>query len=483
MQGEPAILVHLAELWPYIAGTLTVLLSIITSAHIVLTKSDSRSAVGWVGLVWLAPVVGAVLYVMFGINRIRRRGHERTAQRLVAPTAITRPEEFRLPAERAHLLPLTHLVDKVSGRALTSGNTIHPLEGGDAAYPEMVAAIDAAEHTVGLATYIFDSKRAGTMFLDALERAVARGVEVRVLVDAVGARYSWPPIIRALRRRKVPVARFERTFLPWRMPYMNLRNHRKILVVDGRIGFAGGMNIREGSLLSTNPRKPVLDLHFRVEGPVVAQLVATFLDDWEFTTHETLDGPGWYPRLEKVGDVIARGIADGPDLNFDKARYCLLGALACAQSSVRVVTPYFVPDARLITAMNVTAMRGVKVEIILPEKSNLALVQWASTAQLWQLLRRECRVFYSPPPFDHTKLMVVDGAWAFIGSTNWDARSLRLNYEFDIECYGEQLVAELTRLVDARLEAAREVTLADMDRRSLPIKLRDGVARLAAPYL
>jgi cardiolipin synthase len=264
---------------------------------------------------------------------------------------------------------------------------------------------------------------------------------------------------------------------------MNLRNHRKILVVDGRVGFAGGMNIREGSLLSTNPRKPVQDLHFRVEGPVVAQLVATFLDDWEFTTREALEGPGWYPRLEKAGDVIARGIADGPDLNFDKARYCLLGALACAQSSVRIVTPYFVPDARLITAMNVTAMRGVSVEIILPEKSNLALVQWASTAQLWQLLRRGCRVFYSPPPFDHTKLMVVDGAWAFIGSTNWDARSLRLNYEFDIECYGEQLIAELSLLVDARREAAREITLADVDRRSLPIKLRDGVARLAAPYL
>ncbi|MGH7658183.1 MAG: phospholipase D-like domain-containing protein, partial [Gemmatimonadales bacterium] len=297
-QPEQSFLEYLVEIWPYIAGTLTLLLSLIASSHIVLTKSDNRSAVGWVGLVWLAPVVGATLYVMFGINRIRRRGMERTGQMLVAPTALTRPEEFRLPAERAHLMPLTHLVDRISGRSLTSGNAIVPLRDGDEAYPAMVEAIDSASQSVALATYIFDNRIAGRMLQDALSRALERGVEVRVLIDAVGARYSWPPIVRSLRRRGIRVARFEPTFLPWRMPYMNLRNHRKILVVDGKIGFTGGMNIREGSLLGSNPRHPVQDLHFRVEGPVVAHLMATFADDWGFSAREELEGPAWYPALE-----------------------------------------------------------------------------------------------------------------------------------------------------------------------------------------
>lgn len=482
-QPEQSLLEFLVEIWPYVAGALSLFLSLLTSSHIVLTKSDNRSAVGWVGLVWLAPVVGAVLYVMFGINRIRRRGMERTGQMLVAPTALTRPEEFKLPAERAHLMPLTHLVDRVSGRALTSGNSIVPLRNGDEAYPAMVEAIDSARESVALATYIFDNRIAGAMIQDALARALERGVAVRVLIDSVGARYSWPPIIRSLRRRGIQVARFEPTFLPWRMPYMNLRNHRKILVVDGRIGFTGGMNIREGSLLGSNPRNPVRDLHFKVEGPVVAHLMATFADDWGFTAREELHGSMWYPELEAEGPVIARGISDGPDLNFDKARYTILGALACAQSSVRIITPYFVPDSRIISALSVTALRGVQVDILLPEKNNLALVQWASTAQLWQVLRWGCRVFYSPPPFDHSKLMVVDGAWAFLGSTNWDSRSLRLNYEFDIECYGEALMAHLTTLVDEKFETARRVTLAEVDGRGLHVKLRDGIARLAAPYL
>jgi len=160
-----------------------------------------------------------------------------------------------------------------------------------------------------------------------------------------------------------------------------------------------------------------------------------------------------------------------------------LGALACAQKSVRIVTPYFIPDQGLISALDVTALRGVKVEILLPEASNLALVQWASTAQLWQVLARGCRVYFTPPPFDHSKLMVVDDGWALFGSSNWDARSLRLNFEFGVECYDAALAAQLNALIEQKLARAREVTSAELNGRSLPVKLRDGIARLAAPYL
>jgi len=306
---------------------------------------------------------------------------------------------------------------------------------------------------------------------------------VRVLVDTVGARYSRPSIARELRRRKVRIALFGRTLLPWRMPYMNLRNHRKILVVDGHIGFTGGINIREGSLLQRTPQHAVQDLHFRFDGPVVGHLMHTFAQDWVFTTHEQLSGDLWYPKLERAGNVVARGINDGPDEDFEKAKLVFLGALACAQRSVRILTPYFLPDAGLIGALDVAALRGVDVKIVLPQKNNLIFVQWASTAQLWQVLKRGSRVFYSPPPFDHSKLMLVDDGWALMGSTNWDPRSLRLNFEFGVECYDTELARSLGALFDRKLEQAREVTSAQVDGRSLPVKLRDGMARLAAPYL
>ena len=148
-----------------------------------------------------------------------------------------------------------------------------------------------------------------------------------------------------------------------------------------------------------------------------------------------------------------------------------------------VVTPYFLPDASLIAALNVTALRGVQVDIVLPLKNDLALVKWASTALLRQVLERGCRVWLSPPPFDHTKLMLVDELWTLLGSANWDPRSLRLNFEFNVECYDRELASSLTDLVRSKIQQSRPLSLADVDGRGLPSRLRDGVARLFSPYL
>jgi cardiolipin synthase len=253
--------------------------------------------------------------------------------------------------------------------------------------------------------------------------------------------------------------------------------------VDGRCGFIGGMNIREGHYPELRPRHPIQDLHFRVEGPVVAHLQKAFVEDWAFCTGELLQGERWFPALEPAGAAPVRGIADGPDEDFEKLRLTLLGALACARSSVLIVTPYFLPDAGLITALNVTALRGVTVDIVLPERNNLRLVQWASTALLCQVLERGCRVWLSPPPFDHSKLMVVDSIWALVGSANWDPRSLRLNFEFNLECYDPELAGLLEGMALAKIRRARRVTLEEVDGRRLAVKLRDGLARLLSPYL
>jgi cardiolipin synthase len=264
---------------------------------------------------------------------------------------------------------------------------------------------------------------------------------------------------------------------------MNLRTQRKILVTDGKLGFTGGINIREGNCLKRNPRRPVQDLHFRVTGPVVMQLQEAFADDWLFTTGESLRGEAWFPKPDPAGQVLARGVGDGPDEDFEKLRWVLLGALAIARQSVQIVTPYFLPDPSLVSALNLAALRGVQVDIILPERSNLPFVQWASRAMWWQVLEHGCRIWLTTPPFDHSKLMLVDGCWVLLGSANWDARSLRLNFEYNVECYDQQLAQELEKLVQTKLQDAHQVTLAEVDARGLPTRLRDGIARLATPYL
>ena len=464
-------------------------MALVTSAHVVLNKRDTRAAIAWVGLIWLTPLIGVVLYFWLGINRIQRRARSlRGGRHHPEPSLHQEPCPRHvlvdtLGPENHHLLSLTTLVNAVSHRPLLAGNSVVPLVDGDQAYPAMILAIDEATSSVALSTYIFDDDRIGMLFLESLKRAVIRKVEVRVLIDDMGARYSWPTITHSLRRAGIRCATFMPPSIPWIFQHTNLRTHRKMLVVDGSIGFTGGINIREGHCLALLPRHPIRDFHFRVDGPVVSQIQESFADDWSFCTGEILDGNCWFPPIASKGDVLARGISDGPDEDFESFRHTLLGAIACAETSISVVTPYFLPDAPLITALNVAAMRGIAVDIILPGKSNNPLVQWAATSLLWQLVERGCRVWISPPPFDHTKLFVVDNRVSFVGSSNWDPRSLRLNFVFNLECYSQTLAAELMACIQERIRCAHCCTLAELDGRILAVKLRDGIARLASPYL
>jgi len=477
------------HLWPHVVALTIVAVALTAAGHVVLYKRDLRSAVGWIGLIGLLPFFGAILYALFGVNRIQRRAATMRRHQPELPaspeplTCDTAELEKNLSADARHLSMLARGVGDIGDIPLLRGNTVTPLQNGDEAYPEMLAAIETACSSITFSSYIFAHDKTGLAFADALVAASHRGVEVRVLVDYVGMRYSFPSIVHRLHHGGVKAAEFMPTFVPWRTPYMNLRNHRKILVVDGKLGFTGGINIRIDNLHREHPSEPVRDLHFKMTGPVVGQLQEIFAEDWAFTTHEILDGGKWFPKLEATGPVIARGIPDGPDEDLDKLRKVIMMALACSQKSVRIVTPYFLPDLSLIAAMNTTVMRGVSVEIVIPERPNLRAVGWAATGQLWQILEHGCRLWLAQEPFDHTKLMIVDDVWSLIGSANWDPRSLRLNFEFDVECYDADLATRLNELFVLKREHAREATIAEVDARPLPIRLRDGVARLFSPYL
>ena len=478
------------EFWliPFAISAFDVAVSSAASAHVILNKRDTKAAIGWIGLIWLSPLLGTGLYVLLGINRITRRARSLRrgqARHESPPARPCRPEvlERTLTPSNHHLVPLARLVEGVARQPLLAGNEVEPLDGGDRAYPAMVRAIDEAERSVTLSTYIFNDDRAGSLFVGALGRAVDRGVEVRVLVDGIGKRYSWHSVVGPLKRAGVPVAVFLPTFTPGWFPYFNLRNHRKILVIDGRVGFTGGMNILEDYLLKLGPRNPKRDLHFKIRGPAVAHLQRVFADDWVFCTDEPLLGEPWFPPIDEVGEVLARGVSDGPDDDRDNLLNVILGALACAESSVALVTPYFLPDSRLVSALELAVLRGVRVDILLPSENNHKLVQWAATAELGKVLEGGCRVWSSRPPFDHSKLMIVDRAWTFLGSANLDPRSLRLNFELNLECYNLELADRLDRWFRDRLRDALLVTSASIDERSLPVKLRDGAARLLSPYL
>jgi cardiolipin synthase len=243
------------------------------------------------------------------------------------------------------------------------------------------------------------------------------------------------------------------------------------------------MNVRQRSVLASKPKHPTRDLHFRVDGPVVAQLQTAFARDWAFTTGEKLAGSHWFPELEPKGETLSRGITDGPDGDIDKLHWVFLAAVGAARRSIHIVTPYFLPDRVLMKALHLAGQRGVEVDIVVPEVANLPVVRWAMWGHHRQVLGDGVRLWLSPPPFDHAKLFVVDGYWSSIGSSNWDPRSLRLNFEFNIECYDEELGAGLEDLVRHRLRDARLLTPDELDGRSIFHRVRDGAARLMTPYL
>jgi cardiolipin synthase A/B len=457
-----------------VAGPVSLALYLVTALgaglHALLTKTDPRSAVSWMAVCVLVPYGGPLLYWLLGINRVRRR----------SPASCA-------PAPRARLSDLAgetfsaqiRIGDALTQRPLEPGNDIEPLHNGELAFPRMLEAIGAARESIWLATYIFQTDTVGQQFVTALADAVGRGVNVRVLVDGIGEWYDWPHVVPRLRRRGVPTGRF----LPPRLVPPNLslncRNHRKILVVDGQTAFTGGMNLG-GREVGGGTGRRMTDIHFRLLGPVVAQLAQTFADDWEFTTGERLAVPA---SPAASGKSVCRVITGGPDQDVDKLLLILVSALASAQRHVQIMTPYFIPPLELVVALQAAALRGITVSVVLPRRSNLRYIDWATLHWIPALVARGVRVHLQQPPFSHAKLLVVDGRYAHIGSVNVDTRSLRLNFEIAVEVYDEDFCGQLAQFIAGYERASPPVTVQEARSVPLPEQLRNALCWLVSPYL
>ena len=405
----------------------------VACCHALLTKRDPRSALGWIGTCLLFPLAGPVLYLLFGINRVRRRA------RSLRAGAPTRPIPPAPVPQDEFAAQLTRIGDAVTQRPRVPGNIVQPLENGENAFPVMLRSIGSARRCVWLATYIFETDAVGQSFIAALAAATARGVQVRVLVDGIGEWYSWPHATRVLRAAGVAAARF----LPPRLLppalSLNLRNHRKLLLVDGEVGFVGGMNIG-GREVGKPKERRMADLHFQLRGPILEQLGEIFGADWQFAAGEALSAPPWG---QPCGPSTCRAISAGPDGDLDKLLFIILGAISVAHHQVLMMTPYFIPPPELTAALQAAALRGVEVCLVLPAHSNLPYVDWATQRWLPPLLERGVQVYLQPRPFAHSKLLVVDRSYALIGSANLDPRSLSLNFEVGIEVYDPAVCAQL----------------------------------------
>lgn len=476
--------------WSSVLFALWIAIGIGTAGHALLTRRDPRAAWGWIAVCWLFPFAGPALYFLFGIDRIDTRARRLGIEARIGDVyGMAHPQDVRNQADiRATVIPpwmdeVARTADRLTHLPLVGGNQLRVLHSGDEAYPRMFDAIAHAQQSVVLATYIFDNDDLGRRFVETLSAAKARGVDVRVLIDGFGQHYSLIPITRRLRRAGIATAVFNRLrFVPPSL-HLNLRNHRKLLLVDGTIGFTGGINIGRRHLTGDpSVRDPAADLHFEVRGPVLEQLAAVFAEDWRHSGGDAWPLPPTPNVAERPG-AACRVITDGPGEDFDQLSMVLQAAISAARNEVMVMTPYFLPPTAMRAELQAAALRGVRVDVILPARNNLPFVQWASRHMLAELLRYGVRIYEQPAPFNHSKMFAVDSVYAQIGSANLDARSLRLNFELAVEIYEPAFAQTLAAHFTAVRARSREITLEEIQNRPLAARLRDALCWLFSPYL
>ena len=471
--------------YKYVIGVFLVVTAVYAAIHALIYKKDPRAAFGWIAVCIFIPLFGPLLYFVFGINRVRKRALQlsisATEKNVCKEDGFTNKSITKqIPAS---LKSLEKVSNQITHLPLIDGNQVDELFTGKQTYEEMLQAINAAEKYIYLCVYIFKKDTIGKKFVDALVAAKNRGVKVYVLIDGIGEFYSFRKVRRSLLKQGVQVIRFlPPKLIPFNLS-INLRNHRKLLVIDGVVSFVGGMNISQEYCQSDDAGDSSLkDIHFKVIGPVVKQLQSVFEADWQFMKGKIEPNTN-FTSSTVDHSMICRTIVDGPGENLDHLSIILLSAINAAKKSMIIMTPYFLPSRELIAAFQTAVFRGVDVTIILPERNNLFYVHWATRHMLWELLKHGVNIFYQSGAFSHSKLFVIDNSYSLIGSANIDPRSLRLNYEVSLEVYDSDFSAKLNNYALNILQACKRITLEEVDNRPILIKIRDGIAWLFSPYL
>jgi cardiolipin synthase len=458
----------------WVAGGLIYLLSLSMIPRLVLSRRDSAATMSWILTLTFVPIVGFVAYWVFGETRLKRYVRKR---RITGRAVALRHETYRdkraCPEDKIDPKHrnVAQMITKISESPPIPGNAIRLFIDPDEAAEAMLRAIDAAVHSVHFEVYIFKTDESGALFREKLVSAAKRGVKVRLLVDAMGTFLTPWRFLRPIIDAGGEVAKFLPISL-WRGLYhANLRNHRKILVVDGKVGFTGGLNV--GNEYGGWRRRrfgPWRDTHVELKGPAVAALQDVFVEDWHFTTGKEVEAGAAFPTIEPAGPELVHVVASGPDCDWEVIHHAIFTTITQATDHIYLTTPYFVPDRAFLVALETAALRGVDVRVLLPARSDHGVVRAAGRFHYEELLRSGIRIFEYGKEMIHAKTVEVDGRWSTIGSANLDLRSFRLNFELNIVVYGEGVAADLRRVFLRDLEGAREVT--DNVVRAWPLRSR-----------
>lgn len=463
--------------------------AVYSACHALLHKRDSRAALGWIAIILFMPPVGLPLYWLFGIARIDSQAvrlMEKAAQKVMGglvdlhgKSLTEKPEGFIDKDEVPHAWHyLVNPGSSITGRCMLEGNDLTVLHNGEAAYPVMLKAISEAKERVFLSSFIFGYDEVGKSFAAALRAAAERGCDVRLLMDGVGSFHLWPELAQAPRpgrqARLLPAAAphpapvFHQPADAPQSPDLRQRNR-----LHGR-----HEPFPQNHLANLKRRSRVQDVHFRCLGPIAQQLEIAFLMDWSFATGDHANFT--VHPVKKQGSSLCRILMDGPGTPEDTILDLVCAQISAARHSVRIMSPYFLPPHRLHGELVSAVLRGVDVSVILPGENNHRLVDWAMRHQMPMLADRGVKIYRQPPPFAHTKLLLIDGEYTLLGSANLDPRSLNLNFELVMEVLDLRLAEQLSAFYD---EVRSRSVSVPTTYPALPYRLRNAASWIFSPYL
>ena len=449
-------------------------------------KRQPVSTVAWVLVIVLIPYLGGLLYLVFGINRVQRRAASKRRAAEVIAGQLSELGQYHVMVDEIEddrSRQLARLACKLSLTRPTFGNTIEIISKTTRTLAEITAAVDAAENSIHLEYYIWQPDETGTSLRDLLIRKAQQGLKIRFLYDNVGSSRLTRHFLQPMRDAGIVVAAFlpGRTFRErWSI---NLRSHRKIVIVDGTIGFTGGMNIGD-EYLGKNPQFGYWrDTHLMLRGPTVLQLQQVFVEDWYFATGEKLSRADYFPDSRDRGTQTAQVIAGGPDSDLETMHALMFAAINEAESRITLATSYFVPTHPLVAALESAAQRGVRVRLLLSGKSAHYATILAARSYYDTLLANGVEIYEYSGGLLHSKTITIDGRWSFVGTPNFDARSLLLNFEVGVILYEKQAAEQLEEQFEQDLLSAKRVSIQGWDQRPWLTVLAENACRLFSPIL
>ncbi len=477
--------------WTTFLTILSVIDFVLVAAAIVVIlrrQDEPRSMLAWILTLLLLPVLGLILFMMAGELRIERtrqklRKHRKRLQPLLTQTIEKLESDHGQRGSKHSAKPLIEIATRLSGHLPTTGNDVAIYHEDEENFVAIMEAIEAAEHQVHLEYYIFQPDETGKSLRDLLIRKVKEGVKVRLLVDYIGC-WNWP---RSFRRSflegGIELSLFD-PVVPWRGRWrVNLRNHRKIVIVDGKVGFTGSQNIGDeyrGRLAKFGPWR---DTHMRIEGPAVHHLQEIFVEDWHYATRQKLVSSECFPDVQADGDQTVQVIASGPDSHARTMHHLLLSSVSGSQESVSIITPYFAPDTTMIVALQSAAYRGLRVQLLIPSFSNHWLTLWAGRSFYEELIESGVEIYEYHEALLHSKVVIIDDSWGMVGSANMDQRSFRINLEVTTVLYNDQLALNLRQDFDRLLIKAERIKPRSFKDCSFRDSMVLGFARLVSPLL